>query len=249
MALAPWVLGRLRRSLAEVLYDWWERLMGWFADRTAPDDPDVLTRDVAAAVTATLPAAAQALQTEGVVQPLADGYGDGRDRARERLVEMGIGWRRSPPEAIAYARARAAEMVGMRRLPTGLLVPNPDARWRIDETTRAELQQMIVRAVTEEGVGYRDLAAWIAALPAFSGVFGAVRAEMIARTELALAANAGAVEQYAAADVAQVEVLDNPLCPICGPVAGTIQSLDWARENPLGHPHCIRSFAAVRGQP
>lgn len=82
--------------------------------------------------------------------------------------------------AVAWAQARAAELVGMRRQADGTLIQNPNAQWAITDTTRDELRQAVTTAITE-GTSTADLAAQLADAYAFSDT----RAELIARTELA----------------------------------------------------------------
>lgn len=92
--------------------------------------------------------------------------------------------------ATAWAQQRSAEMVGMR-VVDGELVPNPDARWRIDETTRDALRAMVDKAL-DEGWSTDELSERIVDSYAFSEE----RADAIARTEVAMADVAGAIEGY-----------------------------------------------------
>jgi HK97 family phage portal protein len=72
------------------------------------------------------------------------------------------------------------------------------------------------------------------------------RARTIARTELGTAQQHCAIERYHAAGIDQVYVHDNGMDdsdPRCTALNGTIQSLDWARQNRLQHPNCVRCFA------
>lgn len=74
------------------------------------------------------------------------------------------------------------------------------------------------------------------------------RARTIARTEIGTAQNNGTVLRYGRAGVKFVEVFDNGFDnsdPECKRLAGTIQTLEWARANPLQHPNCVRAFGAV----
>ena len=84
--------------------------------------------------------------------------------------------------AADYAEERAAEMVGMRRTPSGRLVNNPDARWAISETTRDDLRDIITNAF-ENDTPWKELVDQIKA----SGMFSSGRAEMVAHTEAARA--------------------------------------------------------------
>lgn len=49
-----------------------------------------------------------------------------------------------------YARDRAAELVGMTRDIEGNLIPNPDARWAISNTSRERIREIVTEAFTEE---------------------------------------------------------------------------------------------------
>ena len=71
------------------------------------------------------------------------------------------------------------------------------------------------------------------------------RAERLARTETAIAMNAGATASYREAGIEKVEVLDSDDDEDCASVNGTIQTLEWAEENPIAHPNCVRAFAPI----
>jgi len=74
------------------------------------------------------------------------------------------------------------------------------------------------------------------------------RARAIARTELGTAQNVASISRYEQSGVAQVRVLDGNgpnSCQACTDLNNSLQSLAWARANPLGHPNCIRAFAPV----
>jgi SPP1 gp7 family putative phage head morphogenesis protein len=85
-------------------------------------------------------------------------------------------------EAMEWARDRAAEMVGMQYNDSGKLVPNPNARWAITDSTRDGLRTLITNAYAE-GIDVTQLAQQIQD----SYLFSASRAMTIARTELAKA--------------------------------------------------------------
>ena len=84
--------------------------------------------------------------------------------------------------ALSWAKARAAEMVGMKLDDNGVLVANPNAIWAITESTRDMLRSDVGTAI-EEGLSAADLADALEARYAFSSS----RAETIARTEIAKA--------------------------------------------------------------
>ena len=79
--------------------------------------------------------------------------------------------------AADYATHRAAEMVG-KRLVNGILIENPDAKWRIDEPTRQWIREAVTEAF-EEGASPAQLAKTLRGSYAFSKA----RAKMIAFTE------------------------------------------------------------------
>lgn len=88
-----------------------------------------------------------------------------------------------------YARQRAAELVGKKYNSYGELVDNIDAEWAITDSTRDMLRDTITSAF-EEGLSPQELADKIVADYAFS----AKRAKTIARTELARAHVAAAID-------------------------------------------------------
>lgn len=89
-----------------------------------------------------------------------------------------------------WAKARSAEMVGMKWIK-GKLVPNPDAKWAITSSTRDLLRNLTTQAL-EEGLSTDALANMIENNEAF----GKARARTIARTEIAKADVAGAMQGY-----------------------------------------------------
>ena len=113
---------------------------------------------------------------------------------------------------------------------------------QIDDATRTMIQEAVGR-MTSEGMTIQQLAAEIRAgnVEAFS----ASRSRMIARTESGTAYNQGAVLAYRDAGVENVYVMDGDQDTGCAEVNGTTQTLEWADENPLEHPNCVRAFAPV----
>jgi SPP1 gp7 family putative phage head morphogenesis protein len=95
-----------------------------------------------------------------------------------------------------YAKERAAELVGMRYDEIGRIFPNPNAEWRIDDTTRDMLRGLVSDAITG-GWSNDKLADEIGDAYAFSSD----RAMVIARTETQLASNSGALAGYKASGV------------------------------------------------
>jgi hypothetical protein len=77
------------------------------------------------------------------------------------------------------ARSRAAELVGMRYDNAGDLVPNPDAKWAITDTTRNILREIIATGI-EQGQSVDQIADAISGATAFSQA----RARTVAVTEV-----------------------------------------------------------------
>lgn len=126
--------------------------------------------------------------------------------------------------AAKYARERGAELIGR----------SSDA-WSIDETTRQETNRLLQEAMAE-GLSPQEFADRLEA----SGLFGEARAEMVARTEVAIAQNYGQSETYQALGFDRVYVQDGD-CDICREVDGKVASIAWIQANPVGHPRCVRS--------
>lgn len=175
---------------------------------------------------------------------LANAYYEGSSLAEDVAgIEQAFGL--TDEQATAYAEARAAELVGMRRLEDGSLVPNPDAKWAVSNTVREQIKAKVATAV-QEGWSTERLLEEIEDGPIWTS-----RAEMIARTETAIAVNRGATDTYRGAGVERVTVLDGPGCLEDGHdddqrgVSGETWTLEQAQEFPVGHPHCRRDFAPL----
>lgn len=135
--------------------------------------------------------------------------------------------------AVAWAKARAAELV------TG-----------IDDATRNELKDLIAEGL-EDNIGMDAIADNIRDAYAFS----ADRAELIARNEVAMANQAGALEGMKAAKGAGVKlkkvwVPDADACPICeengddGPIDLDDQ-FSSGDDAPTAHPNCFLAGTSV----
>jgi len=168
---------------------------------------------------------------------------------------------KSPPEAVVrYVRERAAEMVGMKRLPDGSLIPNPNARWQISETLRSQINTLVDRAV-KEGLSNDEVAA------ALRSHFEPWRAETIARTETATAYNQATAEVYDDAGVELMDVFDGEGCLPSGHkdgadapdgtvgvvqedrlADGQVWTIEQMRAHLIGHPNCVRSFTPHIGE-
>ncbi len=176
--------------------------------------------------------------------PLEDAYQEGGMLAEDAGgLEEAFGI--TDEDARAYAEQRAAELVGMKRHADGSLHDNPNARWSVAQTVRDEVRTKVSTAI-KEGWSDKRLADELEGPSMWEA-----RAEMVARTETAIAVNRGALATYDGANVESVTVLDGPGCLEDGHddseagVNGEIWSLERAAEFPVGHPHCRRDFAPV----
>ena len=162
---------------------------------TSQDESDEVDRVLAA-----LDFAGWAVLAGEVDDIFADVAKDGGNAA---LVQIGIDVQADPEimnivsaDAIAYAQKRSAELVGMRRDELGRLVPNPNAKWRIYESTRDYMRSDVTEAL-QKGWSNDQLAAKFADAYGFS----ADRAMLIARTETQMAGNAAQLAGYKASGV------------------------------------------------
>jgi len=175
------------------------------------------------------------------VEPgLEAAFSEGGDLAMRKVGEEAIAFGMLDQAAADYAEARAAEMVGMRRLEDGTLVENPNAEWSIRKTIRKQVHDLVARA-TKEGWTRQQLVDEIE-----SATMWEARADAVARSEVAIAVNQGAAETYSAAGVQTIDILDGPGCLEDGhddSVAG-VNGETWTVEKfqtyPIGHPHCRR---------
>lgn len=143
-------------------------------------------------------------------------------------------------QAVDFAKDRAAELVGMR-YQDGELVQNPNPKFTITESTREMLRSKVTNAL-EDGWSNDRLADEFKKDYAFS----AARAEMIARTETAIADIQGNMYVYDQTGLVEgKEWLTAPdCCPKCNELNGKIVALHatfveggYFKDPPL-HPHC-----------
>jgi hypothetical protein len=99
---------------------------------------------------------------------------------------------------VTYAADRAAELVGMRVLEDGSVVPNPNPVYAITDSTREMLRGTVAQAL-EEGWSPQQLKTAVKENYAFSNV----RALNIARTELSAAHGHGSLAAAKASGVIQ----------------------------------------------
>ena len=142
-------------------------------------------------------------------------------------------------QAVEYAEARSAELVGMRWVD-GELVENPDAEWAITESTREMLRTDVTMAMST-GMSNDDLADMIENNYAFSEA----RSMMIARTETAFADVAGNMVGYRESGVVKSKkwIVGGACCELCQELEGVIVDLDdsfpsGGGDGPPLHPNC-----------
>ena len=108
-----------------------------------------------------------------------------QDAAKKALTQLGVSdkdiFDKVNEDAVAAAKERAASLVGMK-IQDGDLVPNPSADMAITESTREGIRNMVTTALTDG-----DTVDALATKLEDTYVFSDLRAETIARTELARA--------------------------------------------------------------
>ena len=160
-----------------------------------------------------------------------------------------------------YAEARAAALIGKRwDSEAGAWVDAARSEYLITDTVREDVAKA-VRAAVEDGATPGELNARL--FEQFKDITG--RSLTIARTEQALAYNAGTTAAYKAQGVEYVEVVDGPGClpdghddraDACDPdligevqedveANGQVWSVDDAGAHLLGHPNCFPSGTLV----
>jgi hypothetical protein len=177
---------------------------------------------------------------ETLAAPFADGVAAGAE-AIGGAIQFGP----ADPRAIAWAQRHATALIT-----------------DVDATTQAILRDQVLATLDGED-GFTAQQLTDAIRDRFED-FAAYRAERIARTETAMAMNHGTLDGYHESGVEFVQVLDGPGClpaghddgaPMPDPdrygldleaqANGQIWTLDEAAEYPVGHPNCVRAFAAV----
>jgi cation transport regulator ChaB len=121
-----------------------------------------------------------------------------------------------------YALERAAELVGMTRDAEGTLIPNPDAKWAISETTRERIREIIAEAFTADTPMAEIKDAIQAALRLEAeggGIFSEARAALIARTEVSRAQVGGTFDVWEKSGVVKtikwLTAEDERVCDVC----------------------------------
>jgi len=141
--------------------------------------------------------------------------------------------------AIDWAKDRAAELVGMKRVGDEF-VPNPNAQWQIDTDTREGIKDLVTQAL-DEGWSNDKLAEALQDDSEFSDA----RAENIARTETARADVQGNLAGYKASGVVESKQwLTAPdCCDLCQELDKEVVGLNEQFSNGGGdgaplHPQC-----------
>jgi len=177
------------------------------------------------------------------------------DTGRVVLGQLGVLDRedlfdRVSERAVSYATERSAELVGKRVLEDGTIIDNPDPRWAIDQTTRDMVRDTI-------SGGLRDNIGSDAIIEALveGYAFSDERAEMISRTEIAMANSDSAMVSYQEARADGVElkkqwILGPDPCPVCeeNAEAGAIDLDDdfpSGDDNTPAHPNCECAVVAI----
>lgn len=177
------------------------------------------------------------------------------DTARAALVQVGVTDAQDLVDvvnerAVAFARDRAAELVGKRWTAAGELIDNPNAKFAITETTRDTLRSVIADGL-EDNIGIPAIAANIET----SAAFDAERAALVANTEVRAANSQGALTGYRAAAEKGIKVkkawsLGPEPCPVCianadqGPIPLDQDFVSGDDATPA-HPRCVCSTIPV----
>lgn len=145
-------------------------------------------------------------------------------------------------EAVAWATARAAELVGKSWDDDGNLVDNPDADMAITDSLREEIRGEVADALSE-GLPAAELADNIEDI----GGFSAERAEMIARTEIIRSNGQGQLSAMRGSGVVDKKAWstseDGDTCDDCTDNADA-DAIDLDDDFPSGddappaHPNC-----------
>ena len=151
-------------------------------------------------------------------------------------------------DAVEWARARSAELVGKSWDEDGALVDNPDASMAISDATRDDLREAVAKAL-EDGDSAAELAERIEGL----GAFGEDRALTIARTEIIRANANGQMAAMRGSGVVKLKAWSTATEDVCDDClenedAGDIDIDDdfpSGDDCPPAHPSCLPGDALV----
>lgn len=145
-------------------------------------------------------------------------------------------------DAVDWAADRAAELIGRRRVGASLHVVHSAPPWAISESTRDGLRELVTQALAD---GWSADQLQDAVLE--SWIFDPARAEVIARTELAMAHQAGTLAAWRRSGVVTgkrwlISDLhdDDDICDV-NAEAGVIPldaSFPSGDDSPPAHPNC-----------
>jgi hypothetical protein len=198
-------------------------------------------------------AAADLSAFDEIIVDVADVLGEAAgDVATEVLARIGVDSGEElvnviNDRAVAMARNVAAEMVGMRWNADDELVPAKREAWRIDETTRTMIRDIISNGL-DDNIGNAAIADAIESATAFS----AERAALIAHTEIAIVNSKASLLSYKGArddlelDIKKAWLLGENPCEICqgnadqGPIDLDDEFESGDTETPA-HPNAVLS--------
>lgn len=146
-------------------------------------------------------------------------------------LRLGGTWKDDNPFVVKFARKYIAERVT-----------------QISETTRDRLRDTIASVFEDarDGGDPVTVPGIRSAIQDAFTEFSTQRAQLIARTETAIALNHGQLFGYLASGYSYVVVSDgDDFDEECAAADGQIWSIEYALSNPIEHPNCERSFTEI----
>lgn len=147
-----------------------------------------------------------------------------------------------------YAINRAAELVGMKYDDEGNLIPNPNAKWAISDTTRNKIRDVVTEAFGKDTPiqDVKDAIQKALRKEAQGGIFSEARATMIARTETMNAQVRGNFDVWQKSGIVEtvkwLTTEDEKVCEECDSNDGKVVHLGSAfpsgAKMPTEHPYC-----------
>lgn len=128
--------------------------------------------------------------------------------------------------AAKYAKERGGELIGQN-----------EADWSVVKTRQDKANELLQEAM-KEGWSPDEFGDRLRQ----TGLWSEADADVVARTEVAIAQNYGQSETYGEMGFSRVYVQDGD-CDICREVDGKVASLAWIQNNPVAHPACVRSVS------
>jgi len=183
---------------------------------------------------------------EEAAQGVIDGFSDLDVEIDDKAFRL------ANEDAVEWAADRAAELVGRRRVGASLQVVHNAPPWAISESTREGLRELVTEAISD---GWSPDQLKDAVLE--SWIFDPARADVIARTELAMAHQAGTLAAWRRSGVVQGKrwlISDlhdqDDICDI-NAAAGVIPldaSFPSGDDSPPAHPNCACVVIADVGE-